>query len=706
MVKKNIGLLDEAIAGFKETLQLAEAQGKPNYLPAVKGLADTHLEQAKEELQQGFLGRAAESCAQTIRLSLTGIQQDSAIVGFWKLLGDACSVYRIIPTNIQLCPYNELQQVIGLLSESAPHEKLGFQPDDPCADLVKDFVQLDVTDPEFYLPPKTALSVVLACATFVYKQALVVCKNHPAIAPALWHDLAMLYHWMAENNHLDGKPTPILTDTAMHCIRVALKMEPAQPLYWNALGVIAIRGSPKTSQYALVKAIELNSRSAVPWTNYGFLCLAQQDYELANQAFDMAHALDPEYISAWVGQAYVASLWGTSDAGAVFQHAFESSNGTAYDASYGYAEATFSRLSTLPRFDTSGVNLLISPTFALQKLTEQRLDDAQALNLLGLLLERLGHYDRAVEALASAVLALEAQAEEGRIADENVLKQRMAMVHANLGRTLCASGNFSDAITHYENALEHGGSGSSRVYCLLGAGIAYYFEDKLQESLEMFETALNETESDVDLRMDVTVLLSKVLWALGGDEQRDVAKNQMLSSIADDPNYLPAIFALCVMGILQNDETLTQAALEELRKVPAETAYQADKDQKISWLLSRLYQLQHDPEQAIRSLVKGVHQLPWMAILWSRLASSALLNRDTSCATTMTSTALKMVTASTGVTADAKAEAYENDAQTCLTIDPIKAKRQAQRALLLAPWRSSAWKTVAQSVTTTAVESS
>lgn len=189
-------------------------------------------------------------------------------------------------------------------------------------------------------------------------------------------------------------------------------------------------------------------------------------------------------------------------------------------------------MSSLPRYDSSGVNLLISPTFALQKLTEQKLDDAQALNLLGLLLERLGHYERAVEALAGAALALEAQAEEGRIPDENMLKQRMAMVNANLGRTLCASGNFQDAITHYENALEHGGAGSSRVYCLLGAGIAYYFEDKLQESLEMFETALNETESDIDLRMDVTVLLSKVLWALGGDEQRNVAKDQMLSRYA------------------------------------------------------------------------------------------------------------------------------------------------------------------------------
>lgn len=49
-------------------------------------------------------------------------------------------------------------------------------------------------------------------------------------------------------------------------------------------------------------------------------------------------------------------------------------------------------------------------------------------------------------------------------------------------------------------------------------------------------------------------------------------------SIADNPSYLPAIFALCVMGILQNDETLTQAALQELRKVPAETACKHDND--------------------------------------------------------------------------------------------------------------------------------
>lgn len=56
--------------------------------------------------------------------------------------------------------------------------------------------------------------------------------------------------------------------------------------------------------------------------------MSLKDYELANKAFETAHALDPDWISAWVGQAYVASVWGT-EATSIFQHAFESSNGSA-----------------------------------------------------------------------------------------------------------------------------------------------------------------------------------------------------------------------------------------------------------------------------------------------------------------------------------------------------------------------------------------
>lgn len=93
---------------------------------------------------------------------------------------------------------------------------------------------------------------------------------------------------------------------------------------------------------------------------------------------------------------------------------------------------------------------------------------------------------------------------------------------------LCATGDFNGAIHSYQMALGQENM-PSRVYCLLGAGISHYFLDELEEALQMFETALNETESNIDLRQDVVVLLSKVLWALGGDEQRTVAKDQLLA---------------------------------------------------------------------------------------------------------------------------------------------------------------------------------
>lgn len=304
------------------------------------------------------------------------------------------------------------------------------------------------------------------------------------------------------------------------CAKVALKLEPSQYMYWNTLGVIAmtVAEMPKVAQYAFIKAMEFNNRSAIPWTNYGFLCLSIKDYELANQSFEMAHSLDPEWISAWVGQAYVASLWGT-DAAAIFEHAFESSNGSAMEASYGYADTVYQGLSS---GQVNEETAAITPVFALEKLTEKRLNDALSFNLMGLLLERLGQYGRASESFASAILALEAQLQEEKISQEEGMS-RLTKVHANLGRTLCASGDFEGAISSCTV------TDASSVYAHLNAGIAYYFMDKLPESLNMFELALNATQEDISLRQDVVVLLSKVLWALGGDEQRTVAKDQLFS---------------------------------------------------------------------------------------------------------------------------------------------------------------------------------
>lgn len=90
-VQQKVGLLDDAIAGFQHTLTLAKNQGKENYIPALAGLAETYLEHAKEDFQQGFFGRASDQCNAVIQTCLLGLEQDPTIIALYKFIGDACA---------------------------------------------------------------------------------------------------------------------------------------------------------------------------------------------------------------------------------------------------------------------------------------------------------------------------------------------------------------------------------------------------------------------------------------------------------------------------------------------------------------------------------------------------------------------------------------------------------------------------------------
>ena len=52
--------------------------------------------------------------------------------------------------------------------------------------------------------------------------------------------------------------------------------------------------------------IVLLFQNAQVWCNYGYLCLTQNDHDLANRAFSKAQVIEPENAWAWLGQALVA----------------------------------------------------------------------------------------------------------------------------------------------------------------------------------------------------------------------------------------------------------------------------------------------------------------------------------------------------------------------------------------------------------------
>ncbi|GAB5589005.1 Superkiller protein 3 [Umbelopsis nana] len=689
LVKQKLGLLDEAIDQYTATLALADEQQQAPYIPALKGLADTHLLQAKENFQQGFYGRTAESYNDVLKSCLLAVQTHP-LESFWQLVGSACCQYRSVMSYTHLFAFEELQQLMTLLSPS-PNDLLHLSSD-ACSDLVTDFLSLTI-DSDFSLPRKECLDVLLSCATLAYKQAVYLASKTGSASPSYWHDLALTYYWLAQNNDHDSSFDSYLK-MALQCIKVAVKYDSENPTFWNTLGVIALNHDAKISQHAFIKAMEYNSRN---------------DLELASAAFEAAQAVDPEWISSWIGQAYVANLWGSSSA-TLFEHAFDSCNGSILDANYGYANSALTQVSLNPT--SSDSTLLVSPAFALLKLTEQNPDNPAALNLYGLILERLQQFAQAAEAYAGAILALEECMERDET-QADVCQKRITMVHANLGRALCGNHDFEGAISSYSIAIGSLQDTSAKLYCELGAGVAYYFNQQLDEALAMFEQALTDAETESEeLRQNVSVLLSQVLWALGGEEQRDLAQQELFKCIGDNPYHLASIFGLCAMGLIQDNHTLTDAAVQEMLKIPFGEA--GFDENSASWLLSQYHQLQGSTEGAVRAIAKFVHQTPYGASLWTTMANQMIGKRHSSApyltsSISISTTGLSMLASSSSATADEKSNAYYNYARALLVQHEHNKTRKkkakeappsdrrhdiwiaAQRAVMMAPWDTQSW---------------
>jgi superkiller protein 3 len=194
-------------------------------------------------------------------------------------------------------------------------------------------------------------------------------------------------------------------------------------------------------------------------------------------------------------------------------------------------------LATYELFATStppSASILHAPAFALKRFCEQRPQDATALHLYALIAERLGQYDLALGQLTKAVSVLEAAYE---VSEDVEVEAKFAIAQSNLGRLRLASGEYQLAVEAFAGTLglidaadDSVQSRRVRVHAKFGSGLAHYWLGELDESLSMFQAALDELETKPMGRMkdQVSVLLAQALWAMGGEEEKDAAKNTLL----------------------------------------------------------------------------------------------------------------------------------------------------------------------------------
>ncbi|KAG8917885.1 Superkiller protein 3 [Tulasnella sp. 418] len=299
---------DEAIAAFERILETIGEE--PGVLIA---LAQTCLENGRSQRSSGFHARAEESF---IRCISTGLNVASNHPGFrnmgWKAAGDGLWE---LGARAELADENGAKATLLSLAETlkiARSETSSQSSNDQGTIPGLDFIIQNLHQ----AGPTGRWSLALAAAVAQFRLEKSNSENGSQDAISAF-DLAitssrlikssvpdLLFPQEADTIRKNEWENSVM-ERAIALTQSAIKSEPSNVTYWNALGVLCIERDLKLAQHAFIRAIEIDSKNPASWTNLGLLYLTHSDGELAKEAFSKAQTLNPDYVLAWVGQALI-----------------------------------------------------------------------------------------------------------------------------------------------------------------------------------------------------------------------------------------------------------------------------------------------------------------------------------------------------------------------------------------------------------------
>lgn len=673
-VKREIGDYEDAISGYQRVLSV-----RPAEFGVSIALLQSLVEGAWRNIELGFYGRAADRAREAVRVAQDIIKMRSDAFNLWKSVGDVCSIFARVQAYTFKCPLQDLRSLLEADVDLDIFDLLA-DVDGTGKEALQSFSDNDGTT-------ASSLSSSLRAAILAQKRAIHTCANDFHARAVAWYNLG----WTQHQAHVYGlkEPMPVVKKSslrhlkaAVRCFKGAIELEAGNAEFWNSLGIVTTELNPKVAQHSFVRSLYLNDKNARVWTNLGTLYLIQGDPQLANEAFARAQSTDPDYPQAWLGQGLLAAH--TGDAGEarnLFTHAFEIADSSSTLIKQRYSMSTFDNLvSPSPSSITTEV---LQPLFALHQLRSQISSDIPVQHLLALFAERVGDYADATSALNLICSKLEADYESS---ESPVTLMRFAQARADLARALLAEKDFGAAAENAETATDlledENGSNLNRQKVRLSAhmtaGLAYYYQGSMDNAIDMFKSALTESQGNPD----VVCLLSQVLWAKGGDNERDVAREQLLDCIEKHPGHVGATSLLGVIAILDEDRETLEAVTADLETLRTKDYLNLQERNKVAHLLTTIATLYptDGPEGAsdVSQATTAIMLAPSQPQGWSQLAA---LKEDGFSAEMAVITAVKSVPPRGALEAQDLCKSYSGTGR----LD------DAQRAIMLAPWFPGGW---------------
>ena len=677
-VKQELGRYDDAIAGYKEVLGI-----RPGEYGVSIALLQTLVESAWHNIELGFFGSAVDAASEAIEVAKNVAKNHHESFNLWKAIGDACSIFTyasayasrfpvqvlssLLEADIDLQVYNILAEIDGI-----HHETL------------QTTLQSNQQTPFPF--PSSMIAAILA-----QKRAIHACANDKHARAVAWYNLGWAEHRMhvcsqyGPSTNSKKKPLQYLK-ASVQAFKKAIESEAGNAEFWNSLGIVTTKLNPKVSQHSFVRSLYINDKNARVWTNLGTLCLIHNDIQLANDAYNRAQSSDPDYAQAWLGQGLLAMQMGeVNEARNLFTHAFEIADSSSTMIKQQFAMCTFDHLLSSPLNSTTSA---IQPLFALHQLRTQTSADSAFQHLSSLFAERIGDFGDAAATLEIVASNLEAEYEKSESA---LILRRFVIAKADLARAKLAERDFEAAAENAETALnlseEDGADNEARRKVRLSAhmtaGLAYYYQEIMDQAISMFRSALEETQGNPD----IVCLLAQVLWAKGGHDERTVAREQLFDCVEKYPGHSGAIILLGAIAVLDDDRDTVEAVTADLEGLRTRDSLTSQEQSKVAQLLTTIGALfPGDEGQDASELSQATSTImltPSQPYGWSQLAG---LSEESYPAEMAVLTATKACPPGSLLTAADLSKAYAG----------TKRFDDAQKAIMYAPWTTPAWEALSE----------
>lgn len=656
-VHRELGEYDEAVTGLQAVLE-----ERPSEFGVLVSLLQTFVERAWRDVETGLFGQAVDSSNQAISTAIEIAKERPNAFNLWKAAGDACAAFSWVQSGVREFPRKEME---ALLRVEHVEGTYGTMVDTDNVELGK----LKEGAGEELLVP-------LILGILAYKRAIHSCSHDIHAQAVAWYNLGWAEHRaFVLSAQKAGKK---YLKAAVRCFKRAIELEAGNAEFWNALGIVTTILNPQVAQHSFVRSLHLNELNAKVWTNLGVLYLVQNDHDLAHQAFGRAQSTDPDYAHAWVGEGLIALMTGsTAQALNHFTHAFEISDSTSFISKRQYAVSTFDHLLSSPNV-SNDLSALIQPLFALEQLHTQAPKDLSYRHLAALFLERVGNYTGAIDILAELCAIAEGDYEAS---ESDAALARFAHAKADVARCQLAALDFPAAADNAETALDltsdPANSGLDeearnklRLSAHLTAGLAYHNLRKGRESIGMFRTALEESDSNPD----VVCLLVRVLWAHGGNDEKAAAREQLFETVEKYPEHAGSVTLLGAIAALDGDAETSNAVRDDLLSLRTNADLQQPEQVQIESLLTSLASLGLDDDHSDLTETQVTTLLsPDHSHAWTQLAD---VSGDSFAAGMALQTAQKAVPPLGDVEASGLAKAFAGAGTV----------GDAQRATVLAPW--------------------